>query len=315
MNQMKPFKKIVLAGGSGQIGTALVNHFQNKAEEIVLLSRTAAPRRGNLRTLQWNGTSAGAWAQELDGADLLVNLAGKTVNCRYTEKNKKEILDSRVNSVRALAAAIRLCAEPPALWIQASSAAIYQHSDERPATEADTTDGSGFAEEVSRIWERTFNDETASLTGMRKIVLRVTLVLGPTAGVFPRLRNLVRFGLGGRQGDGTQWVSWVHEADVAGMVEWMATHPELEGPFNCGAPEALRNSEFMRVLRHVCHMPLGLPAPAWMLKIGAWVIGTEAELVLKSRWSLPKKLMDSGYVFRFPTLKAAVTQIISPKTN
>lgn len=306
---MKTLKKIVLAGGSGQMGHAIEKYYAQKAEEIVILSRKAKAPAGNVRTLQWDGKTAGDWSKELDGADLLVNLAGKNVNCRYNAANKRGIIDSRVNSVKALSAAIKKCSQAPKLWIQCASATIYRHAEDRPMTESDTETGTGFSEEVCKIWEKTFWDETTSFGNMRKVVLRTTLVLGKTEGVFPRMENMVRFGLGGKQGNGEQMMSWVHEDDVAGMVEWIVNHAEIEGPVNCGSPVPLKNKDFMKTLRRVYKIPVGLPAPTWLLEIGAWLIRTETELLLKSRWVLPKKLQESGYVFKHPNLEEAVRSI------
>ncbi len=306
---MKAFKKIILAGGSGQMGSAIKKHFAEKAEEIIILSRNAKAPAGNVRTLQWDGATAGDWWKELEDADFLVNLAGKNVNCRYNETNKREIMDSRVNSVRALSAAIKKCGRPPKLWIQCASATIYRHAEDRPMTEADTETGTGFSEEVCKAWEGAFWNETKDISGMRKVVLRTTLVLGKTEGVFPRMENLVRFGLGGRQGNGKQMMSWVHEDDVAGMIDWIVGHKEIEGPVNCGSPQPLSNENFMKIVRKVYGMPFGIPAPVWLLEIGAWLIRTETELLLKSRWVLPEKLQDSGYEFKYPALEKAVAEL------
>lgn len=307
---MNSIKKIVLAGGSGQMGTALRDYFKNKAEEIVILSRSAARNFGNVRTVYWDGQTAGDWYKELEDADVLVNLAGKNVNCRYNEKNKKLIIDSRVNSIKALSEAIGKCSAAPKLWIQSASSTIYRHAEDRPMTEGDNETGEGFSVEVCKIWEKTFLEQTQQFKNTRKVILRTSLVLGKKEGVFPRLKNMVKFGLGGKQGDGKQWVSWIHEEDVAGMVEWIITHPLIEGPVNCASPEPLQNTDFMRVLRKELGMPFGLPAPTWMLELGAFIIGTETELILKSRWVLPEKVLKSGFVFRYGNLDEAVKDIL-----
>jgi len=308
---MKAFKKIVLAGGSGQMGTALKDYFKDKAEAIVILSRKAKPAEGNVRTLLWDGKSADEWYHELEDAEILVNLAGKNVNCRYTEKNKKEIFDSRTNSINALSEAVKKCNRPPKLWIQCASATIYRHAEDRPMTEANGETGEGFSVEVCQLWEKTFRERTAGFTHTRKVILRTSLVLGKQEGVFPRLINLVKFGLGGRQGNGQQWVSWVHELDVASMVEWIALHPAIEGEINCTSPLPLQNKDFMKIIRTAYGAPFGLPAPAWLMEIGAFMIGTETELILKSRWVLPQRIKESGYTFKLPELKDAVKQILT----
>ncbi len=307
---MKQIKKIVLAGGSGQMGTAMRDYFQDKAEEIVILSRTTARNFGNVRTVYWDGKTAGAWYTELEDADLLVNLAGKNVNCRYTEKNEKEIFDSRTNSVQALAEAIAKCSTAPKLWIQCASSTIYRHAEDRPMTESDGETGEGFSVEVCKRWEKAFWEKSAPFSRTRKVVLRTSLVLGREEGVFPRLKTMTLFGLGGKQGSGRQWVSWVHEADVAGMVDWIVLHPEIEGPVNCTSPEPLQNKTFMRMIREAMGVRLGWPAPAWLLELGAFFIRTETELILKSRWVLPEKILKHSYMFRYPHLQQALAQIL-----
>ena len=307
---MKTYSKIVLAGGSGQIGTALVAHFKDKAESIVVLSRSPEKHDGNVHILNWDGKTVGLWAKELEGADLLINLAGKNVNCRYNEKNKAEIVNSRVNSINALADAIAQCKTPPKLYIQSASATIYRHAEDRPMTEDNKEIGEGFSVEVCKKWEGTFLEKTKQFTGMRKAILRISLVMGPKEGVFPRLRNLVKFGLGGKQGNGRQMVSWIHEKDVAGIVEWIMKHPELEGAFNCTSPFPITNKEMMRIIRKEMGMPIGLPAPTFLLEVGAIIIGTETELILKSRWVLPERILKAGYHFSFPEMKDAVQDIL-----
>lgn len=246
----------------------------------------------------------------LENVDLLVNLAGKNVNCRYNEKNKREIFDSRTNAIHALSEAIKKCDQAPKIWIQCASATIYRHAEDRPMTELNGEIGEGFSVEVCKLWEKTFFEKTEAFTKTRKIILRTSLVLGKTDGVFPRLKNLVKFGLGGKQGKGEQWVSWVHELDVAGMIEWIAGHDEVNGIINCTSPQPLKNSEFMKIIRKIYGFPFGLPAPSWLLELGAILIGTETELILKSRWVLPEKISKSGYTFKLPTLKESVTHIL-----
>lgn len=308
---MKEYKKIILAGGSGQIGTALKDYFKDKAEDIVILSRRAKAPEGNIRTMIWDGATAGDWYKELEAADILVNLAGKNVNCRYTEKNKKEIFDSRTNSVRALSMAVRKCTVAPKLWIQCASATIYRHAEDRPMTEENGEPGQGFSVEVCKLWEKTFHEETAGFHQTRKVILRTSIVLGKHEGAFPRLRNLVKYGLGGQQGNGRQWVSWIHERDVAGIVEWVARHKEIEGVFNCTSPHPIKNKEFMREIRGVYGKSIGLPAPAWLLAMGAVIIGTETELILKSRWVLPERILETGYEFRYPSIKEALGELVN----
>jgi uncharacterized protein len=308
---MKKYKKIVLAGGTGQIGTALINHFKSITDKIIILSRAAEKQVGNLQYLNWDGKNVGAWAKEIEDADILFNLAGKNVNCRYTEKNKKEIFDSRTDSIKVLAKAIANCKQIPKLWMQSASATIYRHSEDKPMSEEDLEIGEGFSVEVCKKWEKIFWEETEQFKDMRKVILRTSLVLGKKEGVFPRLRNLTLFGLGGKQGNGKQWVSWIHEHDVVGLSEWIADRKEINGIINCTAPVPVKNTEFMKAFQRAYKMPIGLPSPKWLLELGAFVIGTETELILKSRWVLPTKLLNSGFKFQYPEIDAAVNQIVN----
>lgn len=307
---MKTYKKIVLAGGTGQIGIALCTFYAGRTETIIILSRGNNKQVGNIRYVKWDAKTQGPWAKELDGADMLVNLCGKNVNCRYTDKNKKEIFDSRTNSTKALATALVACTHPPKLWVQSASATIYRHSDDRPMTEKDGVIGTGFSVEVCKKWEKVFLEETQQFTNMRRAILRTSLVLGKKEGVFPRLRNLTRFGLGGKQGNGEQWVSWIHETDVARMIDWIATHKEIEGIINCTAPTPLKNKDFMDCIRKGFRMPIGIPSPAWLLELGAFFIRTETELILKSRWVLPRKITKTGFQFQFPEATTAIHNLI-----
>lgn len=307
---MKTYKKIVLAGGSGQIGTALCLFYGSRTESIVVLTRSKSKQKGNIHYVNWDAKTQGIWAKELEGADMLINLTGKNVNCRYTEENRREIFDSRTNSTLALAEAVKTCHVWPKLWIQSASATIYRHAEDRPMTEKDGIIGSGFSVDVCKKWESEFWDQTLPFVSMRKVVLRTSLVLGKKEGVFPRLRNLTRIGLGGKQGNGKQWISWIHEADVTNMIEWIATHEKIEGVINCTAPNPIKNIEFMQIMRKGFCMPFGLPSPAWMLEAGAFIIRTETELILKSRWVLPRKILKTGFQFQYPEASAAINDLI-----
>jgi uncharacterized protein (TIGR01777 family) len=302
------YKKIVLAGGNGYLGTVLADYYKDKANEIVILSRHEKETDHNIRTVVWDGKTWGKWAAELVNADILINLCGKNVNCRYTEKNKAEIFASRLQPTELLGEVIHDLVEPPKLWINASSATIYRHAEDRPQDEETGEHGEGFSVDVCERWEYAFNKYDTPKT--RKVILRISLVLGKEDGVFPRLRNLVKLGLGGRQGDGGQYVSWVHNQDVARVTEWIADHDELEGIFNCTAPYPVKNTEFMRIIRKGFGFPFGLPSPQWLLEIGSAVIRTETELILKSRWVLPKRLLDSGFVFEYGKAGEAIKSLV-----
>jgi len=303
------FKKIILAGGNGYLGRVLANYYRDKAKEIIILSRHEKQAEQNIRTVVWDGKTRGKWTAELVDADILINLCGKNVNCRYTEKNKAEIVASRVQPTELLGMVIHDLFEPPKLWINVTSATIYRHAEDRPQDEETGEIGSGFSVDVCNAWEYAFNKYDTPKT--RKITLRMGIVLGGSDSVFPRLLNLVKMGMGGKQGNGRQYVSWVHEQDVAACTDWFADHPELQGIFNCTAHNAVKNAALMQFIRKTSRMPFGLPAPKWLLEAGAIVIGTETELILKSRWVVPKRLLDSGFEFKFKTAEAAVKAILA----
>ncbi|MDR3696258.1 TIGR01777 family oxidoreductase [Mucilaginibacter sp.] len=302
------YKKIVLAGGNGYLGRVLANYYKDKASEIIILSRHEKQTDGNIRTVVWDGKTWGKWAAELVNADILINLCGKNVNCRYTDKNKKEIFASRLLPTELLGKTIHDLVEPPKLWINLSSATIYRHAEDHPQDEETGEIGNGFSVDVCNAWEAAFNKYDTPKT--RKVALRMGIVLGRSDSVFPRLLNLVKLGLGGKQGNGQQYVSWVHEHDAARSTEWLADHPELNGVFNCTAPSPVKNAELMKVIRNINGTLIGLPAPKWLLEAGAVFIGTETELILKSRWVLPKRLTDSGFKFQFRQAKDAVSEIL-----
>jgi len=299
--------KIVLAGGSGFIGHAICDHYKDIASEIVVMSRRISPSTAPIRFVQWDAQTVGPWAKELENTDLLINLTGKNVNCRYTEENKADILRSRIDSTRVLGEAVQELNQPPKLWIQSSSATIYRDSKNLLMTEEQGEKGSSFSEMVCIEWEKAF--ESIVLPHTRKILLRTSIVLGVSDSALPRLMNLVKFGLGGQQGNGQQFVSWIHERDVVNVIEWLRAHPSASGIFNCTAPQPVTNREFMRALRHEMDVPFGLPAPEFLLAMGARLIGTETELVLKSRKVYPQRLLDNGFVFEFPDLKSALVDL------
>lgn len=301
--------KVVLAGGSGFLGTVLARYFAARAKHVVILSRNHRPAIGNISTVQWDARQLNnTWVRELEGADLLINLTGKNVNCRYTEANKKEIFDSRLDSTNVLGHALHQLKQPPRVWIQSASATFYRHAEDRPMDETTGEAGEGFSVEVCKAWEKVFADQITPHT--RKILLRVGIVLGMDDGAFPRMLNLVRAGLGGRQGNGQQYISWIHEKDVAQIMHWLYLHESFDGVFNVTAPQPVKNTVFMDTLRRICKLPFGLPSPAWLLKLGAVVIGTETELILKSRWVVPERLQQAGYTFAFPTLEGALKDIV-----
>lgn len=305
------YHKVVLAGGNGYLGTVLAQYYKELASEVVILSRKPAPAINNITTIVWDGKTEGDWVKALESADLLINLCGKNVNCRYTPQNKQEIISSRIVPTALLGKVITGLSHAPKLWINVTSATIYRHAEDHAQDEASGEIGYGFSIDVCKQWEQTFFDTVTPDT--RKVALRMGIVLGHNDGVFPRLLNLVKLGMGGKQGDGEQYVAWVHEHDVARITDWLMQHPDIDGVINCTAPEAVKNHELMRLIRRAYGIPVGLPAPQWLLEIGAMVIGTETELILKSRWVSPRRLLDAGFRFQFPQAQHAIHDILSIK--
>ena len=307
--------KIVIPGGSGQVGTLVARAFHRQGHEVVVLSRR--PELRPWRVVRWDGTTVGGWRQEIDGCDVVINLAGRSVNCRYTAANRGEIMASRVLSTRVVGQAIARASRPPRVWLQASTATIYAHRYDRPNDErygtigGDEADAPGswrFSIDVARAWERAF--EQAETGRTRKIALRSAMILSPDAGgIFDTLVGLTRRGLGGSAGDGRQFMSWIHYEDFLGAVQWLIDRDDLEGVVNVAAPLPLPNAEFMRVLREACGVRFGLPAAKWMLEIGAVFMRTETELVLKSRRVVPALLLEHGFSFKYPGWQEAARDL------
>jgi uncharacterized protein (TIGR01777 family) len=311
-------QKIIIAGGTGFIGQELAKWFAAENEIVILTRNVHEANNGyklqagavvtsNIRYVVWDGKTLGNWANELEGAHLVINLAGKSVNCRYTAKNKRQIFDSRTEPTAILGEAIRKLVVPPKLWINAASATIYRHAEDRPQDELTGEIQNDFSVQVCKLWEKTFFDQRTPFT--RKIALRMAVTLG-VGGVMVPYLNLVKFGLGGQQGNGRQMFSWVHIHDICRTIEWCESHPDMEGVYNCCAPNPVTNQVFMKTLRQLTGHKIGLPAYTWMLKIGAFIIGTETELLLKSRWVLATKLEATGFEFRFQHIEQAFAQII-----
>lgn len=307
--------KVVIPGGSGQVGTILARAFHNEGHDVVVLSRGLGIRPW--RVVGWDGVTLGDWRRELDGSDIVINLTGRSVNCRYTPENRDEILQSRLLSTATVGRAIGEATRPPRIWLQASTATIYSHrydgpNDERTGIlggqELHAPDSWRFSIDVAQAWERSF--EEAVTPGTRKVALRSAMILSPDhGGVFDALLGLARRGFGGRLGDGRQFMSWVHHDDFVAAVRWIIGHENLDGVVNVAAPNPLPNAEFMRLLREACGVSFGLPASEWMLEIGAIFLRTETELILKSRRVVPTRLLEDGFAFRFPTWNAAARDL------
>ena len=294
-------KKIVIAGGTGFIGQALAARW-GKENRVVILGRYLEGSG------HWDGEHLEPhWAAAIDGCDLIVNLAGRSVNCRYNRRNRREILDSRLNATKAIGEAVRAATIPPKLWVNMASATIYRHAEDRPQDEYTGEVGDDFSMRVCKSWENTFFGQRTPFT--RKIAMRTAITLGHGGALAPYQR-LVKWGLGGRQGSGRQMYSWVHIEDIGRAIEWLFDHPDLEGAYNIAAPGPVTNERFMATLRRLMGCGFGLPAPAWLLKLGAVLIGTETELVLKSRWVVPTKLEKTGFRFQYPRLNEALDSLI-----
>lgn len=312
-------KKIILAGGSGFLGRSLAAHFQKSGHTIVVLTRSTKAAANDIRHITWDARTTGDWGRELDGADAVVNLTGRSVNCRYHKHNRRLILESRVEATRVIGEAIAKCKTPPAVWLNASTATIYRHTfgsawDEFGEIGSAPEAKDDFSVEVATAWERALNEAPTPST--RKVALRTAMVLGiDKNSVFPVLRRLVRLGLGGKMGDGRQFVSWIHETDFCRAVERMVEHEDFRGPVNISAPNPVTNAELMKTLREVCRVSLGLPATAWMLEIGALLLRTETELIIKSRRVVPRRLEESGFTFRFPLLRPALLDLQNGTTE
>ncbi|HST66697.1 MAG TPA: TIGR01777 family oxidoreductase [Mycobacteriales bacterium] len=293
---MSPLRSAVIAGASGYVG----QHLTRALDAAGIRVRTIG--RGPAADARWGDDLAAV----LDGADLLVNLAGRSVSCRYSKRNADAILSSRTETTAALGRALARAADPPALWVNASTGTIYRDARDRPQDEATGELGTGFSVAVARAWERELFDAP---TTVRKVALRMAIVLGPGGGALNPFVNLARLGFGGRMGSGEQVFSWVHVEDVSRAVLHLSEHPELSGPVNVATPHPVSNAELMAHVRAELGWSRGLPLPAPVLELGARVIRTEAELVLKSRWVRPGVLLDSGFAFAYPTLPQALAAI------
>jgi uncharacterized protein len=307
--------RIVIPGGSGQVGTVLARAFHREGHDVVVLSRR--PDTRPWRVVAWDGATLGNWESEIDGCDVVINLTGRSVNCRYTAANREEILQSRVLSTRVVGQAIARAARQPRVWLQASTATIYAHRYDSPndelsgilgGHESNAPSSWRFSIDVARAWERAFEEAATDRT--RKIALRSAITLSPdSGGVFDTLLGLARHGLGGRAGHGRQFMSWIHYEDFIAAVRWLIDRDDIEGAVNVAAPNPLPNAEFMRLLREACGASFSLPTSKWMLEIGAVFMRTETELVLKSRRVVPARLLEHGFKFKYPEWRSAAQDL------
>jgi uncharacterized protein len=315
--------KIVIPGGTGQVGRILCRAFASVGDDVVVLTRKANPGC-SCRCVQWDGESVGDWAKELEDAAAVINLAGRSVNCRYGKKNRREIFDSRVNSVRAIRSALEKAKNPPRVWLQASTATIYAHRFDAPndefagaigGNEPNAPDAWRFSIEVAKAWESAV-DESGLLPNTRIVVMRSAMIMSPDQdGIFAQLLGLVRCGLGGRAGHGRQFISWIHEFDFIHAIRSLIDNRDLAGVVDICSPNPLPNSEFMRELRSAWGTTIGVPSSNWMLEVGAFFMRTETELILKSRRVVPARLRQHGFQFQFPHWRDAVNELCARYRN
>lgn len=306
--------KIVIPGGSGHVGEVLAAEYHRRGDEVVVFSRT--PRASPWKVTQWDGKSIGPWVKDLENTDVLINLTGRSVQCRYHEKNRREIMHSRIDSVRVLGKACQQLRNPPKVWMQASTATIYEHRYDKPndeltgiigGTEKNAPDTWKFSIDVATQWEKKFHE--LDLGSMRKVTLRSAMIMSPERkGVFDTLLNLVRFGLGGKAGDGRQYMSWIHYQDLIRAIDWLI-EKKFDGIVNLASPNPIPNEQFMKILCHVYGAPFGLPAFEWMIEAGAFILRSESELILKSRRVVPGMLLKNGFKFEFPQWEEAAIHL------
>lgn len=299
--------KIVIAGGSGFLGQSLVEKFRQTGAEIVILTRGKEQQEQNVSRIHWDGKTIDKWTEQLEGSLALINLSGKSVNCRYTQQNKKEIIDSRVDATVVLGNAIRQLKNPPEVWINAGSTAIFGDSGAAIKNE-DSEPGDGFSPEVCKKWEEAFYSIDTPDT--RKVLLRMGLVFQKGRGLLKPFVRLVKFGLGGKIGNGEQYISWIHEEDFTRLVQSVIERYDYSGTIHCASPYPVKNKEFLKTLRDICKVPVGLPNPPLLIKAGALLIGTEAELLLSGRRVVSRILREKGFYFKYPKMEDALRDLL-----
>lgn len=312
----------MIPGGTGQVGGVLRRALVERGHRVTVLSRRPEHLEDGVRHVLWDGRTLGEWVSELDGADAVVNLAGRSVSCRYTDRNLRQMMDSRVDSTRAVGEAIARAADPPKVWLQMSTATIYADSrsrpDDRPHDEADGVLGGEepdvplyweYSVRIARRWEAA--QAEADVPRTRRVALRTAMVMTPDrGGVFDFLSWMARLGLGGPVDGGRQYVSWIHGEDFVRAVEFLLDHEGLDGPFILAAPDPVPQRDLMRALRRAWGGRPGLPATRWMAEVGAFALRTDTELLLKSRRVTPRRLLDEGFTFRFPAWDVAAADLV-----
>ncbi|MEG1026790.1 MAG: TIGR01777 family oxidoreductase [Flavobacterium sp.] len=301
-------KKMVIAAGTGFLGNVLIDFFKESYQEIIVLTRSKSEHKSNIQFVHWNAKTLTGWEKVLENADVLINLAGKSVDCRYTPENKAAILSSRIDSTKVLNEAVLKCKNPPKHFINSSTATIYRHSEDRQMDEYSGEIGDDFSMNVAKSWEMAFYDVQTDKT--LKTAVRTSIVLGKSGGAFIPLKRLTQLGFGGKNGNGNQFVSWIHELDFARAIDFIISN-RITGSINVVSPKPERNLDFMRKLRQAVRVPFGIPVSKTMLKIGAKIIQTEPELVLKSRNVIPKRLTENGFTFEYHDLEKAFKNLLS----
>lgn len=304
--------RVVLAGGSGFLGRALSEEFARAGYEVVVLTRKVGRGGGRVRRVFWDGETVGEWARELDGAEAVFNLAGRSVQCRHTAKNRREIVESRVRSVEAVGRAMRACEVPPKVLVQAGSLAIYGDAGRRVCDEGAPA-GRGFPVEVCLRWERAF--DSLNLPATRKVLLRVGFVLGRDGGALPTLARLTRVYLGGTIGEGHQYISWIHVRDFCRLALWCVERTEAESVFNATGPCPVTNAEFMCELRCALKRPWSPRTPAWLVRLGAFLLRTDPELALEGRRCIPERLVEKNFKFMYTNLESALADLLQPRAR
>lgn len=304
--------KIVVPGGSGFLGSTLIPRLRQQGHDVILVSRsrreTEPPQgdTGSLTTTSWDDNDE--FQAAIDNAGAVINLAGRSVDCRYNAKNREEIFSSRIDTTHAIGDAIARSAAPPPVWLNASTATIFREAFDRVQTDSDGEIGEGFSVGIGKEWEAEFFKP--ELPNTRRVAMRITIALGHGGGLLPPSLMLARLGLGGKQGSGRQMVSWIHLEDLCRAVEFLLEQDQVSGPIILGSPDPITNADLMRAIRKEIKMPIGLPAAEWMVKIGALALRTESELVLKSRWVYPERLLAAGFEFKFPKLEQALADLL-----
>lgn len=297
--------KIIIAGGSGFLGQILENYLIKQGYRVQILTRKPV----QINHVLWDAKTLGYWTEELENAKAIINLTGKSVDCRYNDANKALIYSSRIDSTRIIGQAINSCRNPPKTWINSSTATIYRHSLDKEMTEKNGVIGNDFSMNIAKGWEKEFYNHKTPTT--RKTAIRTSIVLGKNGGALVPLKKITKLLMGGKQGDGKQKVSFIHELDFARAVEYILVNNDLSGCINVTAAVPTNNYTLMKTLRKYLKVPFGISQPKWLLKIGAYIIGSEAELVLKSRNVVPKRLLDHGFKFQYKTIESVIKNILT----